>query len=281
MASQLTKSNYQASVLKKIPGLLLPLILIFPLSPLLAEDKYFHKQGARPSSDNHWTISLGLGSRLSPEYTGSADIETRPLPIIDLAYKDWFFFNFYDGLGVNLYQHKNLALKTSIGFKSGRDESDDASLNGIGDIDNTATLKIQIEYELEKFKPFFTLEKFSSGTEGMQAEVGIKKTYLLGKSRASPLLFVKLSSKYSDDEHMTGYFGINTEQSVSSGIAEFRPDAGLSSARASLRLIYPFAGKWATMTSLVYSRIIGDAANSPLVDEENQISASLFIFRRF
>jgi outer membrane protein len=235
--------------------------------------------GKPPKSD--WRIIAGFGVYAFPEFDGAKDHKVLPLPMIDVTYKNRVFFNFFEGLGIKVIDTDAFTLKAAIGFASGRDEDDDEIFSGTGDIDDTAKFSLGAEYKVGRFEPFVKVSKYLGATDGMQAEFGVGTTLKFGDSYASPMLKLKVAAEYSDEDHTQGYFGINTKQSFDSGLTVYTPSAGVSSMSAGATYIHPFSGRWATTVNLKLSQMLGDAADSPLVLEENQVSGGVFVTYTF
>lgn len=251
-------------------------VIFFSQAPnALAQDGQYHQQG-------DWRVSAGAGVLVIPEYVGSDEVQILPIPVIDVTYKDRVFLNFYDGLGGYLYKSDGLNVKTSLGFEFGREEDDDQSLAGTGDIDDAATLNLEASYHIGQFSPFVSIKQYLGGTEGLQGEIGVESFFSLGEDLwTDPTIKLGVSAEYSDEDHMEGYFGVNSQQSLRSGIARYTPEAGFSAAKAEFSFIYPFTEEWTATTMVEYSQIIGDAADSPLVEEENQFGGGVFISYNF
>jgi len=234
--------------------------------------------------ESDWQVRAGFGVYAFPESQGSDELEILPLPFIDVTYKDRYFFNFFDGLGGYLYKSDGdgFNLKSSIGFGFGREEDDDPILEGTGDIDDAATFKVEAEYKIGKISPFISIQKYLDGTDGIQGEIGVEGFFTLGENPyTSPSIMVSVAAEYSDEDHMVGFFGVNDQQSLRSGLPTYTPEAGFSAANAQVSFIYPFAKKWSVTTTVEYSQLIGDAADSPLVIKEDQVSGGLFFTYSF
>ena len=241
----------------------------------LADDKPTYPPG-------DWRVSAGFGVYALPEYTGSDELQVLPIPLINATYKERFFFNVFDGLGSYIYKSDGFNLKSSISFAFGRDEDDAPNLAGTGDIDDAAAFKLKADYKIGKLSPFLSVQQYFGGTDGIQAEAGVEGFFTLGKNPyTSPSIMISVSAEYSDEDHMIGYFGVNNQQSINSGLPIYTPEAGFSAAKTQFSFIYPFAKKWAATATIQYSQLIGDAADSPLVIEENQISGGFFIIYNF
>ena len=76
---------------------------------------------------------------------------------------------------------------------------------------------------------------------------------------------------------MESYFGVNPAQSSASGHARHHAEAGIKSMDFEVGVIYLFAENWALNAQVGYSRLSGDAAESPIVKDASRFSGGLFL----
>src|SRR5215831_19220377 len=91
-----------------------------------------------------WRLALGAGLDYVPKFPGSDGHKILPLPFVAASYGRFFFGAFpgaasIAGVGVNLYsdRHWRFGAALSAGLAE-RKESDDARLQGLGDVRRTA-----------------------------------------------------------------------------------------------------------------------------------------------
>ncbi|MFT4925901.1 MAG: outer membrane protein [Phenylobacterium sp.] len=233
------------------------------------------------SAQSDWRITAGFGIYVFPEFEGAKDHRILPLPMIDISYKNRVYFNFFEGLGVKMIDTDTFKLKGAIGYAFGRDEDDHSLYQGTGDIDGSAKLMLTAEVKTWRLTPFVKVSKYLSATEGMQTEIGLKTKFMFGETRSDPMLNLTVSTQYANQDYMMGFFGVNSQQSMNSSLALYTADAGFNSVSAGATYIHPFSGRWATTVNLKLSRLLGDAADSPLVLQQNQISGGLFVTYTF
>jgi len=228
-----------------------------------------------------WNIGIGAGVISAPEYLGAEDYQTRVLPAIDIAYRNRVFFNFFEGLSAYLYERGDFRLKAGIGYQAGRDEDDDESLRGTGNIGDAAVYNLGAEYQPGLYTVFVSLRQHDGGTDGRQLHAGIQAFYALREEFSSPRLLLNLTVNYSDDDFMQGYFGVDARQSVASGLPVYSARAGIASVRAGATGIYPLTNRWRITAVLQYLKLVGDAADSPLALDDDQLFGGVFAGCRF
>lgn len=270
--------NITTQIAEKVnPAIALSVILaLSTISPVALADVQINE---RQQSD--WRVMAGFGAYVFPEFDGAKDHRVLALPLLDITYKDRVYFNFFEGLGVKIIDTKAFTLKGGISYAFGREEDDHALFAGTEDIDNAAKLTLAAKYKIEGITSFVKVSKYLGATDGLQAEFGVQTRLLLGDKRSDPMLQLNVSVQYSNEDYMMGYFGIDSQQSFDSGLDGYTAEAGFSSVSAGATYIHPFSKRWATTVNLKYARMLGDAVDSPLVLEQNQISGGLFVTYTF
>lgn len=262
--------------------------------PLLAEADQ-KKEKASLSSD--WEFTIGLGVGYGPDYEGSDDYEFGALPLVEVVWKDRIYLSSHEGLGAYFYQGDQLSLKGGINYDGGRDESDNSRLRGLGDVDAAAALNFTAEYEVGPITPFVSLEKSLGGSDGLQIEFGVESAIpfgmLTGRLSAQdleqmgeaaalePRLLLGLSTTWVDDNYAESYFGVNAGQSTRSGLARYTAESGFKSVDFEIGVHYPLTRNWAINATTGYSQLVGDAADSPIVQDEGQFFGGLFVTYTF
>lgn len=75
-----------------------------------------------------------------------------------------------------------------------------------------------------------------------------------------------VAASYASVDYMRTYFAVTTVGAAASGLAAFTPGAGFKDIGANVSATYRFAGHWSLHAVGGYKRLIGDAAQSPIVD---------------
>jgi outer membrane protein len=93
-----------------------------------------------------------------------------------------------------------------------------------------------------------------------------------------------IRTTYANDSYMKTYFGITTSQAAASGFKEFNANGGIKDMGIGTSIIYSFNKYWSFLTIANYTRLINDAAKSPLVENagsKNQFWLGLGVAYRF
>jgi outer membrane scaffolding protein for murein synthesis (MipA/OmpV family) len=83
---------------------------------------------------------------------------------------------------------------------------------------------------------------------------------------------------------MRSYFGIDAGDAARSGLDQFGADVGFKDVAFGASLSYRFLERWSATATGLYTRLIDDAQDSPVVDDsgdENQLFGGFLINYRF
>ncbi len=237
--------------------------------------------------DDAWSINVGAGAMIRPDYEGSDDYEVRGLPILGLNYRDIvilrgpaLMIDVVQLSGTGLADH--LSFGPLLEFDSGREANDNPVLRNLDDIDEGALAGVFFGYELGPVELQLSVaQDATSRHEGLIAEIQAQYGVMLAQRLRAQL---EISGSWSNDDYTQAYFGITRAQARASGLREYTARAGVKDAGASLSLHYLMSEHWRLSGRFGYRRLLGDAADSPLVEDfgsANQASAALFVSYQF
>lgn len=218
-----------------------------------------------------WSISLGVVGGFSPDYEGSDDYEFGVGPDFAVSWQDRVFYK-GKSLGANLIRNENLKAGPIVSWDSGRDEDDNDKLEGLGDVDSSVEVGGFISYRMKPMR--FRLEArqdIDSGHEGALVELSGGTNLPFKKLR----VFMSLGATWASDDYMESFFGVSSSQSASSGLKQYNADSGIKDVKVGLTTGYSITQRWRVGGKVEYKRLVGDAADSPIVDDENQFLAGL------
>ena len=88
---------------------------------------------------------------------------------------------------------------------------------------------------------------------------------------------------FGDSDYASTYFGVTAGEEAASGGAftEFDAGGGLISTGVQFGAGYRFDNNWGIDAVVSYDKLRGDAADSPITMNDDQVSASIGITRRF
>lgn len=253
---------------------------LFAAVPAMAEEDL----PIAPADGLHGAIGIGLGVR--PAYEGADERKTRLMPNINLYYGDTFFLTGRIA-GANLWKHttaQGLGISAGplLALRRGREEDDHAALAGLGDIDRSLDAGGFVRFRKDGWQARADIRKDVTNGDG-GATVNLSAGY--GMPVAQNLrLRANLETTWASAAYMNTFYGIDATQSANSGIAQYTAGSGFKHVGASLAANYAISREWGGFASLRATRLIGDAADSPIVaalGSKNQVAATVGIKYRF
>lgn len=223
------------------------------------------------SLGNRWgTLSadVGLGVSYGPTYPGADDNKARAWGILRNAS---FGEPGQGDLG-------GFSILPTFGLVGERNESDDDSLAGLGDISRAYEVGAQLSYGYGPVNGYLRARQGFGGHHGVTGDLGVRY-----RSDVSDKLTMwsSLEVSYGDSEFVNTYFGVSADQATTSIYDEYRPGGGFTKATAKVSARYSLGEKTALLGEVEYGRLIGDAADSPLVQDRDQPAVRVGIVRNF
>ncbi|KIT15428.1 MipA/OmpV family protein [Jannaschia aquimarina] len=159
-----------------------------------------------------------------------------------------------------------------------RDDDDSDELAGLDDVDASLELGAGLRYATRDWQVFGNVRYGVIGHESFVGELGAD-AFL----RPSDRLTLRLGPRalFGSDEYVDTYFGVTPEEAAASAFDAYDPDSGLVSTGVELGAGYRFNDTWGLDAAVRYERLRGDAADSPIVQDDDQVSARIGVTRRF
>ncbi|MCZ0960787.1 MipA/OmpV family protein [Paracoccus benzoatiresistens] len=214
-----------------------------------------------------FSVDLGVGVDVGPDYPGSDDAEARPVLI-------WRNAGFTEP-GSDVRQ--GLGISPSFNMEGEREASDNEDLAGMEDIDRAYELGLRVSYAWGPLVAFGTLRQGFEGHEGLTGEIGGRYRTDLS-DRLS--LWSGLSLGYGDGDYNGTYFGVTPAEAIP-GRPAYDIGGGFNLAAISFEARYAVTDNIALVGEIKYGKLIGDAGDSPVVQDEYQPSLSVGIVRKF
>ncbi len=235
---------------------------------------------AQAIQDKDMDFSLGAGNFFKPRYEGSRNYESQPLPYVSFNYQDLLIINPYQGIVFNYWNNEAMTLGAGFDYNYGRQESDNAKFQGLGNIDDTMQVKLTGKYQYQDFNTELTLARdIIDGHEGYTFTPEFNYSTTLPEYYA----FMKFSVKtnYASSQYMQSYFGVNPTQASRSSYAPYQAGASWKDVTLSAFALRYVAPKWSVNGSISYKMLLGDAAASPLVEDRSQYYFVTFVAYHF
>ncbi len=216
-------------------------------------------------SQSDWTVTLGAEVRVMPKYEGASNQMLWPFPLFSVrrAGTPARFRSPRDGAGIGILDYGRFIAGPAIKIRLARKENSDSSLRGLGDIGWT--------FEAGAFAEYWATDWLRSRVELRQGIGGHRG--LVSDVTADIVMPVSPQLTLSGGPRMTlasaaamsPYFSITPGQSAASGLPVYDARGGLRSFGAGAQARYVWSPTLTTHMFIEYERLVGDAANAPLV----------------
>lgn len=224
-------------------------------------------------------VALGVGA--VPDYMGSDDYTggIAPAGLIKFGKSERYAKLIATELSINLLDSKNWALGPVLNYRLERADVEDELVDRMRDVDSA--LEAGVFAGWTWFSGRDPRHRFNTSVQFLQDVTdehdgfiaSISARYFQPVSRPLTLSF-GAALTYGNSDYTQTYFGVDADNASRSGLRQFDADSGLRDFRVPLMAIYSFNTRWHLAGGLVYSRLLGDAADSPVTDDrgsENQL----------
>jgi MipA family protein len=221
---------------------------------------------------------------VAPKYEGAKDYEVLGAPFIAPAGLDGtgrVQFRGPDDLRFRAIEFNGFEAGPLIGWRFDRDDNDAARLRGLGDVDGGFVAGAYAAYRLGPISPFVSYHHQLSGDDtGALIRFGAETRVPVSGGIS---VLATVGASYADDDYMESFFSVTAAQSAASvaGLGAYDAEAGIKDVYLGLTSDIPLTDVWTLKLSGRYSRLVGDAADSPIVESEDQFFGGLGLTYRF
>ncbi|MDW5502042.1 MipA/OmpV family protein [Pseudomonas lundensis] len=244
------------------------LFMVFPL--------FSHAQGEESS------ITLTGGMAVAPLYQGASTYSAVPLYDIQAGYEGSTWGDFNIGLGGASWQlplSGPFGMALLAGYDGGRDEEvktlsgSNKRLKGMGDLDGAFEAGIELSYKLDPFRAYVRGMQATKARRYGGEDLGHTGYVDLGVAALYPLtdalsLSADLSTTWANSGYQRGYFGVTQQQARQSAFEAYRPGSGFKQVMLNTTLNYQLTREIAFQGGVGIYTLLGDAANSPIVEKK-------------
>lgn len=165
----------------------------------------------------------------------------------------------------------------------GRSEKDSPDLKGMGNVGTSLELGAFVSYTMPGGARIRlrARQDVVSGHGGGLAIADYTQPFIRTERF---VLSGTVAGTWATGKYMRSFFGVNTTQALASGYPVYSPGSGFKDVNAGLNGSYVIAPQWSLVADVNYKRLIGGAADSPivrLVGSPNQMAYSAFVVYSF
>lgn len=228
---------------------------------------------AQRATDDYFPSSVwqaGGGVVVAPRFEGSNRYKAMAFPIIAPA-----GFGSGDGFvqvrGADDVRFRFLKLQgfefgALAGYRMGRDSGDSVKLARFADIDGGLVLGGYAGYRMGSTLISASYHRQVSGDDtGGVVRLMAEQTMRLDKGTK---LVASIGTNIADKDYMQTFFGVTAAQA--GPVPVYSAGAGFKDVFAGLTATFELDRQWTFYVAGQYSRLVGDAADSPIIDTSNQ-----------
>ena len=257
--------------------LLLPLVACLAATSALAQER-------EPEPSRYL---LGLSVSNGPEYEGASQRETKLRPVwaaklgrVRLTTAGGGallgFGREVPGAGAStqLVEGDRWRLGVSVSLDGGRDSDDARTTQGLPDVRRTLRAKLYVNYSLSKDWNLGA----SASQDLLGRRGGLTTSMDLGwrfYRSATTEWTTGLGVSAANGLNMRSYFGVPASASAASGKPAYEPGAGLRDVHFGVNFKHAMSKHWFVFGGAGASRLLGPAADSPLVEKPDGHGVSL------
>ena len=263
---------------------ILRVLILYALSCLFWSADLAADEAAINSKGN-----LILGVAFIPDYIGSDDYEIEPLIISNFSYKN--VKGVFEGTGtrIDAWDHPFLEAGPVAFLALDRRNVVSEPVNQVGGFGSALELGGYLGFAIPygglpegELSGYVSWRRSFIGDQDGSQFIGLLEYFFAAKR----FLRIGMNVNFTavDGEFNRQHFGVTQAASIRSGLSEFRPDGGVRDVAVSAYSVLSFSRRWGVFTRVLASRVVGDAARSPLVTEEGsetQLFFGLGVFRNF
>lgn len=219
---------------------------------------------------------VGIGAHLYPSYPGSDEFDVGPMVDLDRARGDQpFRFEAADeSFGFALVDSGGFRAGPAVNFEGKRTAEDVGaqlpkvkfSLEPGGFVSFDLSSSLRLRGELRK------------GVTGHKGWVGMAGADYVARDGDAWLFAIGPRVTWSNDRYHDAWFGVAPADAAASGLPAYDPDGGIHAVGATASFETQLSRRWGLMTYAKYDRLVGDAADSPIVTRlgsRDQVSGGL------
>lgn len=214
-----------------------------------------------------------------PRYEGSKQYRVVGLPFIapggPETDEDRFHAKGADDLRLRFFKLQNLEIGGLGGWRFGRQEDDADHLRGLDHVSGGLVIGGYAAYHLGPVSPFVSYHHQITGND----TGGILRFGAESKFDVTPSLKfnARAGATWASEQYMQSFFGVTAQQATSSGLPRFETDSQIKDVFIELGSTLRIDDVWTLKISGTYSRLLGDAAHSPITETPDQFVGMLAI----
>jgi outer membrane protein len=228
-------------------------------------------------------IAVGLGAGFAPDYEGSEDYAAVPLPYVNVKWSNHMSINWLGNKAkANLIPSPIWRGGVVGEYIAERDDVDNNQVDRLEDVDTSFMLGGFLGFEYQNWSADIeAMVDVADGNDG--AIIRLNGGYRIPIDQTWTLSLGAFTT-WADDDYMQAYFEIDAADAARSGLQTFDADSGFKDLGLNLTASFKPWEHWGLMGLVSYKRLLDDAEDSPVVDDEgdaNQLMGGILVTYTF
>ena len=206
---------------------------------------------------------IGLGGQAHPNFPGSDEFDITPMFDFDRAKGDepFRFEGPDDSFGFALVRSRGIRVGPVVNFEGSRDADDVGAL----------LPKVKFSLEPGGFVQFDLSDSFRlrgelrKGVTGHKGWIALAGADYVARDGDNWLFSIGPRVSWSNDRYQDAWFGITPADAIASGLPAYDPGGGIHAVGVTASFETQLSPRWGIQTYAKYDRLVGDAADSPIV----------------
>jgi outer membrane protein len=219
---------------------------------------------------------------VSPKFEGSKSYEAFAFPFVapaGVGLDGAVQVKGPDNVQFRLLQLYGFEAGPLLGYRFGRDAGDSIRLRGSEDIDGGLVAGGYAGYRAGPlfFSASYHHQVTGDDTGGL-VRLSVEHTARLN---ARTKVTASVGTAYASQDYMTSFFGVSAPHAIAAGLPRYAPDAGFKDVSAGLTAAIDLTERWTLLLTGRYTHLVGDAADSPIVETESQFFGGVGLSYKF
>nr|NIR12848.1 MipA/OmpV family protein [Desulfobacterales bacterium] len=212
------------------------------------------------------TSELGIGLGLAPDYEGSEDYEFVPVLYARTVWASGQYLQFLaNDLRANVLPSHTWSFGPMLEYIRSRADVDNNRVDDMQNVDASVMLGVFGSVKIDRWNASLELRQDIADNNGFLAT--LRGGYNLPINEQLRLGF-GVSTTYADGDYMNTYFSVDSGDAARSGLKEYDADSGFKDVGMDIKANYKIHKNWGLIGIVRYIRLVGDAEDSPVVDDE-------------
>ena len=228
-------------------------------------------------------LAVGLGIGVAPDYEGSEDYQAVPLPYVHVRWSNHMSLNWLGNkVKANLIPSPIWRGGVVGEYIAKRDDVDNDRVDDLEDVDSSIMLGGFFGFQYQNWSADIeAMADVADGNDGalIRLNAGYRIPIVVKQEDC-----LECGTTWADDDYMEAYFEIDNRDSDRSGLDKFGADSGFKDVGLNLAASFKPWQHWGLMGLIRYKRLLDDAEDSPVVDDEgdeNQLVGGILVTYSF